>query len=209
MDKKAVSLAVVRRLPRYYRYINDLYVDGVERISSTALAEQMGFTASQIRQDLNCFGGFGQQGYGYNVETLRSELASILNIDKNYCAIVAGIGNLGRALLQNFNFIRSGVQVKAAFDADLRVVGTEVNGLTVRYIGDLEDFLRAHPQPIDIGIITVPKSVAYDVAKTFCDNGVRALLNFTSYDLSRAGITVPVENVHFTDSLLTLTYRIE
>ena len=144
MRKQKVSSAVIRRLPRYYRHLNDLHLAGVERISSSALGRSMGLTASQIRQDLSCFGEFGQQGYGYNVESLRREVSEILGMDRGHQAVILGAGNLGRALIENFHFERSGVVLTAAFDIDRSIVGHELSGVQVYHVKQLEEYLSLH-----------------------------------------------------------------
>ena len=206
MDRSNVSSAVIRRLPRYYRYINELYLSGVARVSSKALAERMGLTASQIRQDLNCFGGFGQQGYGYNVEHLKNELAAILKLDQSHTAIIIGAGNLGRALINNFNFGKSGFSVLAAFNANPAMSDTKVGSTPVLHVSRLDEFLsRTTP---DIAVLTLPKTEAQAMAKRLIEHGVRGLWNFTSADLHIDNPDAVVENVHFSESLMIRSYRI-
>jgi redox-sensing transcriptional repressor len=205
---KYVSMAVVKRLPRYYRYIDELYGKDINCISSRELAEQMGLTASQIRQDFNCFGGFGQQGYGYNVGNLRNEIARILGLDSGYKAILLGVGNLGHALLNNFAFDKRGFSLTAAFDKDKKFIGSSINGVSVYDIEELEQYCKVNlPQ---VAILTVPRSVAPELARKLTACGVRGLWNFTNIDLNRdlKDKDVVVENVHFSDSLMTLCYRI-
>ena len=207
MRKEKISSAVIRRLPRYYRQLDDLDRSGTVRISSGALARSMGLTASQIRQDLSCFGGFGQQGYGYNVERLKSEVAEILGMNRNHTALILGVGNLGRALIENFPFQASGFRLTAAFDVDPALVGTRLGGAPIRHIDTLEAFLRENP--VDIGVLTVPAAVAADLALRLSDGGVKGIWNFTNVELSQQDMPgVHVENVHFADSLLTLSYMI-
>lgn len=205
MKKERISNAVIRRLPRYYRHLEDLRAGGVVRISSGALGASMGLTASQIRQDLSCFGEFGQQGYGYNVESLRREIGEILGIGRGHRAILLGAGNLGRALMENFHFERSGFSLERAFDVDPAIVGRNLAGVPVSDVGDLEDYLREHPA--DVAVLTVPGSTAQALADRLVACGVRGLWNFTNTELS-APQKVVVENVHFADSLLTLSYLI-
>ena len=206
MKKNHISTAVIRRLPRYYRRLDELYKAGVERISSRALGESMGLTASQIRQDLACFGGFGQQGYGYKVESLRDELAQILGMDKGHAAIIMGAGNLGRALIQNFPFAANGFRLLAAFDVDPRLVGSEVAGVPVLHTDRLDDFFtRNH---VSVGVLTVPKPAAMATAEHLVHLGVRGIWNFTNLELPITDPAVVVENVHFADSLLALSYMI-
>ena len=202
-----VSIAVIRRLPRYYRYLSEFRQQGTVRISSGALGKAMGLTASQIRQDLFCFGGFGQQGYGYNVEKLRDEIGDILGINRGHAAVVLGVGNLGHALIQNFKFGNNGVRVEAAFDIDDDVIGTTVGNVPVYSIDELDDYLSQHR--VDIGVITVPRSVAPLMAERLVRGGVKGLWNFANVDLKVPEAEhVVVENVHFADSLLTLSYMI-
>lgn len=206
MKKEKVSSAVIRRLPRYYRHLNDLHLTGVERISSKALGESMGLTASQIRQDLSCFGEFGQQGYGYNVDSLRGEISDILGMNRGHAAIILGVGNLGRALLENFHFERSGFTLAAAFDVDPAVVGQAPCGVPVYHAGQLEAYLGENPTAI--GVLTVPRSAADAIAGQLVRGGVKGIWNFTNIELNVAGQGVVVEDVHFADSLLSLSYMI-
>lgn len=201
-----VSTAVIRRLPRYYRQLSELQEAGVVRISSSALGKSMGLTASQIRQDLFCFGEFGQQGYGYKVDLLKEEIGEILGISRGHTLIVMGTGNLGRAIIQNFRFSANGFTLLAAFDEDPSVAGTEIAGLTVRHTGELEDFLAAHK--VDVGLLTVPIAVAQQVGDRLIAAGVKGIWNFTNYELVCTRPDVVVESVHFSDSLLTLSYLI-
>lgn len=207
MRKTKVSNAVIRRMPRYYRHLTELQTAGVARISSNALGKAMGFTASQIRQDLSCFGEFGQRGYGYSVEKLRDEVADILGMNEGHTAVIFGVGNLGRALIGNFNFGKNGVRLLAAFDVDPRIVGTELAGVPILHPDSARAFLTENH--VDIGVITVPKGNARDVGRLLVDCGVRGIWNFANVelDLDTSGNTV-VENVHFADSLLALSYMI-
>jgi redox-sensing transcriptional repressor len=207
MKKEKISSAVIRRLPRYYRYLNDLYNAGTVRVSSEALARSMGLTASQIRQDLSCFGGFGQQGYGYNVERLRSEVADILGMNENHTVVILGAGNLGRALIENFPFRSSGFRLVAAFDIDPVLVGTRLGGVPVYHIDMLKEYMQEHK--VDVAVLTVPAQVARDSATVLMESGIEGIWNFTNVELPRVGYEhVKVENVHFADSLLTLSYMI-
>ena len=206
MKKQKVSSAVIRRLPRYYRHLNDLHQAGVERISSNALGNSLGLTASQIRQDLSCFGEFGQQGYGYNVSTLRDEIADILGMNRGHTAVILGVGNLGRALMENFHFERSGVALVAAFDVVPDLGGREVSGIPVHHVDHLEEYLAQHPA--SIGVLTVPGRVAPGIANRLVRSGVKGIWNFTNIELSLAAPDVVVEDVHFADSLLALSYMI-
>lgn len=206
MKKQNVSDAVIRRLPRYYRYLDDLHLKGSVRISSSVLGEKMGITASQIRQDLSCFGEFGQQGYGYNVEELRSEIGHILGVDNNHHLIMIGVGNLGHALLQNFHFDQAGFTVDAAFDISPAVVGSSVNGVPIYAMDELDSYIQSHA--VDVVVLTIPQSVAQDIADYLIGLGVRGFWNFTNVELSSVNPDVQFENIHFADSLLTLSYRI-
>lgn len=206
MRKQKVSSAVIRRLPRYYRHLTDLHLTGVERISSSALGRSMGLTASQIRQDLSCFGEFGQQGYGYNVEKLRGEIADILGMNRGHTAVILGAGNLGRALMENFHFERSGVALAAAFDVAPEIVGQVRSGVPVYHVDKLEDYLAQNPA--SIGVLTVPRSVANATASRLVRAGVRGIWNFTNSELTVDTPGVVIEDVHFADSLLALSYMI-
>ena len=206
MKKENVSEAVIRRLPRYYRYLDELYAKGVVRISSSSLGGRMGITASQIRQDLSCFGEFGQQGYGYNIQELRREIGHILGIDKTHSLIVVGVGNLGRALMKNFHFNDIGFTVEAAFDVDLRLVGTTIKGVPIYELRQLEAY--THRKVPDVAVLTVPLSVAQETADRLIACGIRGIWNFTNMELTSDNEAVQFENVHFADSLLTLNYRI-
>ncbi len=204
--REKVSSAVIRRLPRDYRHLNELYLSGVVRISSSSLGKSMGLTASQIRQDLSCFGEFGQQGYGYNVENLRGEISDILGMNAGHTAVVLGAGNLGRALIENFHFDRSGFRLVAAFDVDPNIVGAEMSGVPVYHVDTLEDYLTAHP--VSVGVLTGPRAGAADTAERLVERGVKGLWNFTNTELKLSRQDVVVENVHFADSLLALSFMI-
>ena len=185
MKKRKISDAVVRRLPRYYRYLDDLHSKGIVRISSSLLGERMGITASQIRQDLSCFGEFGQQGYGYNILELRTEI--------------------GHALLRNFDFMQTGFLLDTAFDVSPTLIGTRVNNVLIRSFDEIGDYFAVcHP---DVAVLTVPKHIAQEVAEQLVALGVRGIWNFTNTEL-HVGSEVFTEDVHFADSLLTLSYRI-
>ena len=201
-----VSTAVIRRLPRYYRQLSELQEGGVVRISSSALGKSMGLTASQIRQDLFCFGGFGQQGYGYKVDLLKEEIGEILGISQGHTLIVLGTGNLGRAIIQNFRFSANGFQLLAAFDVDPAVVGTRIAGVPVRHADELEEFISANR--VDVGLLTVPMAAAQRMGDRLVEAGVKGIWNFTNYELAFASQDVIVESVHFSDSLLALSYMI-
>ena len=206
MKKENISDAVIRRLPRYYRQLTDLCARGVVRISSHSLGQEMNITASQIRQDFSCFGEFGQQGYGYNVEELRAEIGHILGVDNEHHLIMIGVGNLGRALLRNFPFSQTGFSVDAAFDVSTAVVGSSVNGVPVYAMEELESYIEKHS--VDVVVLTIPQSVAQDTANRLIELGVHGFWNFTNVELSSSNPDVKFENIHFADSLLTLSYRI-
>lgn len=206
MEKKNVSRAVIQRLPRYYRHLSSLRAAGEQRISSRELAEMLGLTASQIRQDFNCFGGFGQQGYGYNIEKLCEGLEDILGLKRAHTAILIGVGNLGRALIKNFNFSSNGFRLLCAFDCDRMVVGSGMNGVTVRDVSELYGYVDQHKP--DIAVLTVPHAIAPQLARDLVEHGVRGLWNFTGEDLHMENLGVPVENVHFSDNLMTLCYQV-
>lgn len=206
MKKQKVSDAVIHRLPRYYRYLDDLYNKGVVRISSNSLGSKMDITASQIRQDLSCFGEFGQQGYGYNVAELRSEIGHILGIDKGHRLIIIGVGHLGHALLQNFDFEKVGFHVDTAFDVSSDLIGTSIHAVTIRSMDELEQYIADY-RP-DVAVLTVPQHVAQPMASRLIDLGIKGFWNFTNVELSTDKPDVFFEDVHFVDTLLTLSYRI-
>ncbi|MDO4632973.1 MAG: redox-sensing transcriptional repressor Rex [Eubacteriales bacterium] len=203
--EKGISKAVIKRLPRYYRYLGELIDDGVERISSNELSERMQVTASQIRQDLNNFGGFGQQGYGYNVAHLYQEIGKILGLDKTYQMIIIGGGRLGQTLANYTKFEKRGFQVVAIFDVDPELVGKEVRGIEVHLMEELEDYLKTHK--IDIATLTIPKAYAEETAMRLVEGGVKAIWNFAHTDLHLPE-DVMVENVHLSESLMQLSYNI-
>lgn len=205
MDGNEISLAVIKRLPRYYRYLEELLDNGVERISSGELSSRMNVTASQIRQDLNNFGGFGQQGYGYNVEFLHDEIAKILGIDQVHNIIIVGAGNLGKAIANYANFAKRGFVVKGIFDNNEDIIGSDCRGLKVRPMNELVDFIKDNK--IEILALTIPKTSANQVAKIAVDAGIKGIWNFAHMDLT-VPENVVVENVHLSESLMTLSYNI-
>ena len=206
MKKQKISDTVIHRLPRYYRYLDDLHNKGVVRISSNSLGSRMDITASQIRQDLSCFGEFGQQGYGYNVAELRAEIGHILGIDNGHRIIVIGAGHLGHALLQNFDFEKVGFRIDSAFDVSSSLIGTTIRNITVRSLEELDSYVEQyHP---DVAVLTVPQHVAQPMADRLIDLGIRGFWNFTNVELCTQVPGVFFENVHFVDTLLTLSYRI-
>ena len=204
IEKNPVSIAVIRRLPRYHRYLGDLLREGKLRISSAELSRIMGVTASQIRQDFNCFGGFGQQGYGYNVKFLHSKIGELLGMKEGYRAVIVGAGNLGKALAATHMFERRGVTVVALFDNSPSVVGTEFGGFTVRDVSELGSFCEK--ENISIGVLTVPKESAYECAMVMVSSGVRGIWNFANMELTVDNSDVVVQNVHMGDSLMTLCF---
>ena len=206
MRKGKVSSAVIRRLPRYYRTLDALHRSGTVRISSSALGQHMGVTASQIRQDLSCFGEFGQQGYGYNVADLRREIAEILGMNRGCTAVLVGAGNLGRALMRNFAFQAAGFTLCAAFDSNPDTVGRRFNGVEVLPSSALSEYLRSHI--IQVGVLSVPGYAAQAAADALLAGGVWGIWNFTNTELDVGESGTVVENVHLSDSLLTLSYYI-
>ena len=205
LKEKGVSSVVVRRLPRYYRYLDELLKKDIKRISSTELSKKMGVTASQIRQDLNCFGGFGQQGYGYNVEMLHGKIANILGIDRGYKIIIVGTGHLGYALANYGNFQKRGFELVGLYDTSKDIIGTQIAGINVEDYANIEESLKN--KKADIAILPVPKTVVVSVADTLVNNGVKAIMNFTSAELDLPG-DIMVENVHISDTLMTLSYAL-
>ena len=203
---KEVSIQVIRRLPRYYRFLTELENSGVDKISSTKLASIMSSTASQVRQDLNCFGGFGQQGYGYPVAQLRQEIGRILGLDKKHSAVILGAGNLGRAVATHLNFENLGFRLTAVFEKDPRLIGTMLRGLKVRSDDEIEEYLRENP--VDTAFLTIPKDSVEGIIGRLYELGVRNYWNFSHYDISSLYKDAIVENVHLSDSLMTLCYHI-
>lgn len=206
MKKEKISNNVIRRLPRYLRKLDELTDAGVSRISSTELGQLLGFTPSQIRQDFNCFGEFGQQGYGYNVPALREQIAGILGMDRGYKAVLIGVGHIGRALIDNFCFSEWGINLVQAFDVDTDLIGKEFSGVHVSSVEDLTAYLKKNK--VDIVVLAVPRDVALSTAEMLIDNGVHAIWNFTNVELVEPDSPVIVENVHFSDSLLALSYYV-
>lgn len=201
-----VSSAVIRRLPRYYRFLGDLCDKNINRISSKELADLMNLTASQIRQDLNCFGGFGQQGYGYNVPLLQTEIRRILGLDQGFQAILVGVGNLGRAFANHIDFSGAGFRLCAAFDKSPSVVGSRVAGLSVLDADLLEEFCRN--TRVDVAVLCVPDEAAQLTAERLVKCGIGAFWNFTRYDVKAAHPELVVENTHLADGLMALCYQV-
>ena len=206
MKRLKVSNNVIRRLPRYLRKLDELSAQGITRISSTELGEQLGLTPSQIRQDFSCFGEFGQQGYGYHVPALREQVAAILGMDRNYQAVLIGVGNIGHALIDNFCFSDWGFHLTAAFDVKPEIIGTTFNKVPVLSMEELPGYLDANK--VDIAVLTVPKDAAIPVTQILTAHGVEAIWNFTNVELTAPNSSVIVENVHFSDSLLSLSYYV-
>lgn len=204
MEAKPISKAVIRRLPRYYRYLGELMEEGVERISSGELSVRMHVTASQIRQDLNHFGGFGQQGYGYNVKNLYEEIANILGLTREHHLIIIGAGNLGRALANYGNFENRGFLIDGLFDQDPELKGMSRRGVPIYTMDELETFVQTHQ--VDIAVLTIPKAAAIEVADRLVQCGIKAFWNFAHTDLELPKDVV-VENVHLSESLMQLSYR--
>lgn len=205
MEERGISKAVISRLPRYYRYLGELNEAGIERISSNDLSKKMHVTASQIRQDLNNFGGFGQQGYGYNVKYLRTEIGKILGLNQNHNMIIIGAGNLGQALANYSSFERNGFLLKGIFDVNPALKGKTIRDIPVRMMEELEEFLKI--QEIEIAALTIPKSKAVEVSDILVKNGIKAIWNFAHTDLNLPSDVI-VESVHLSDSLMKLSYNV-
>ncbi len=205
-NNKKVPSVVIKRLPRYYRYLGELMKQGVTRISSSALSQKMNVTASQIRQDFNYFGGFGQQGYGYNVESLHKEIGDILGLNDGDTLIIVGAGNLGRALANHSTFEKRGFKLIGIFDNDRRIVGSSINGVKVDSTDDLERFIEQNR--VDIAILTLPKAAVQEIAERLAASGVKGLLNFSYAELNLPK-DIAVSNVHLSDPLMFLSYEIK
>ncbi len=205
LDNRGISQAVIRRLPRYYRYLGELLENGVERISSNDLSKRMKVTASQIRQDLNNFGGFGQQGYGYNVKYLYTEIGKILGLEEDHKIIIIGAGNLGQALANYAAFEKRGFILTGIFDVNPRLEGVAIRGVPIRMMDELKSFVQKND--VEIAVLTIPKEKAIEVANMLVENGVRAIWNFAHTDLNLPD-NIIVENVHLSESLMQLSYNI-
>lgn len=201
----SISMSVIRRLPRYYRFLTELDEQGIDRISSTKLAQIMSVTASQVRQDLNCFGGFGQQGYGYSVSQLKIEIETILGLNNSYKAIIIGVGNLGNALAQHMNFGQLGFELVGCFDISPEKVGREIRGLRIRHDSELEAFCSE--KKLDAAFLCIPKSAVENVIDVLYRHGIRSYWNFSHFDICSKYSDAVVENVHLSDNLMTLCYR--
>jgi redox-sensing transcriptional repressor len=206
MSSYKISNSVIRRLPRYYRFLAELLKLGLTRVSSNELSEKMGLTASQIRQDLNCFGGFGQQGYGYNIPELHEQIANILGLNKQYKAIMVGAGNLGKAIATHMNFKERGFNLVGIFDKNEEIVGNEISGVIVKKYDEIEEFcINNKPS---VAILCVPKTSSKEIAQQLVKYGIIGFWNYSHFDLSVEFKDVVVENVHLSDSLMTLCYKI-
>lgn len=204
MDRNVrVSITVIRRLPKYYRYLGNLLDKGVNRISSQELSKITGFTASQIRQDLNHFGGFGQQGYGYNVEELREEIGKIIGLDKKYDAVIAGAGNIGQALSNYKGFTEAGFKIKCLFDKNPKLIGLRIQDMEIKDVDEMGKYIQENN--IEIGIIAVPKETAQEICDILVAGGIKAIWNFAPVDL-KVDDEIILENVHLNESLFTLSY---
>ena len=203
MGNKNISMAVIRRLPKYYRYLGDLLDRDIQRISSKELSDIIGFTASQIRQDLNNFGGFGQQGYGYNVDALHQEIGKILGLDTKYNAVLIGAGNLGQAIANYSGFRKAGFEIKALFDANPRMIGLKIRDFEILDSEDIEEFIKEND--VDIAIVCIPKKGSQELADRLVNAGIKGIWNFVPVDLD-VPESVIVENVNLTESLFTLSY---
>ena len=204
MDKdNKISITVIRRLPKYYRYLGELLRKGINRTSSQELSHLTGFTASQIRQDLNNFGGFGQQGYGYNVEELRDQLGKILGLDRLYNTVIAGAGNLGQAIANYRGFAEAGFKLLSLFDKNPKVIGLRIGDIEIRDIDEMESFIRENN--VEIGIITTPMEQAQNVADVYMKSGIKGIWNFAPADI-KVNSNIIIENVHLIESLFTLSY---
>ncbi len=204
MQDYKISDAVIRRLPKYYRYLSELEAYGTEKVSSSRMSKDMNLNASQIRRDLNCFGGFGQQGYGYHVSRLRQEIMRILDIGASHKAVILGAGNIGQALMKYKSFAKEGYRIIGVFDADKNVIGKDVGGIVVRPMYAMPEFVRENG--VDIAIIAVPKQYAQGLADELATLGVKGIWNFAPVDVeARHGVSV--ENVHLSDSLYVLSYH--
>ena len=201
-----VSISVIKRLPRYYRFLGELKDNGVVRISSKDLSAKMGFTASQIRQDLNCFGGFGQQGYGYNIESLYNEIGNILGVNNNRKAILIGAGNLGKAVALHMSFEQRGFNLIGVFDRNTALSGQMLRGIPIRHTDGIFDFCKDN-SPI-VAVLCIPSAAAKELAPQLVELGIKGFWNFSHYDISADYPQIAVENVHLSDSLMTLSYHI-
>ena len=207
MGSKYISISVIKRLPRYYRFLGMLKDAGMVRISSRELADRMGLSASQIRQDLNCFGGFGQQGYGYNIESLQKEIGKILGVDRGLKTILIGAGNLGRTIIGEMDFKARGFDLIGIFDKKESLAGQVLSGLPVRPATDIEDFCKEHG--VEVAILCIPYKEASAISELLVETcGIKGFWNFSHYNINEKYPRVAVENMHFNDSLMTLCYQV-
>lgn len=207
MNTTSISNSVINRLPRYYRFLGELKAEGLTRISSRELSDRMHLTASQIRQDLNCFGEFGQQGYGYNIDVLRAEIAQILGLNNPQNAVLIGVGNLGKAIAHYINFESKGFHLIGMFDSKESLVGQMVRNTPIRHINSLDEFCRENKPRA--AILCIPKDAAKEICDQLIKLGVKGFLNFSHYDITLEHPDVQVENIHFGDSLMTLSYKLK
>ena len=201
----SISMSVIRRLPRYYRFLSELNDQNIDKISSTKLAQIMNVTASQVRQDLNCFGGFGQQGYGYSVSQLKEEIKNILGLNNDYKAILIGAGNLGKAVAMHMNFEKLAIELIASFDINEQKFGSKLNGITVKNESELDEFCNKNH--IDTAFLCIPRVCVENVLDKLYSHGIKNYWNFSHYDINARYNDTMVENVHLSDSLMTLCYR--
>lgn len=204
--KQYISPAIIHRLPRYYRYLSIIEKEGISKISSKDLADIMGLTSSQIRQDLNSFGGFGQQGYGYNISELKNEISSIIGLNNHFKAIIIGVGNLGKSVANYMDKAENGFEIVACFDKSDDLVGTGLLNLKVQSINNLVNFCTENR--IDSAILCIPSEEAKQTVKALYDIGIKSFCNFSSYDISLDYRDIQVENIHLRDSLMSLCYKI-
>ena len=207
MIRNDVSISVIKRLPRYYRFLGELKDQGLVRISSKDLSNRMGLTASQIRQDFNCFGGFGQQGYGYNIESLYNEIGNILGVNKKKKAILIGAGNLGKAIALHMSFEKRGFNLIGVFDKNSALSGQILKGQPIRHIEGLYDFCKDNKP--EIAVLCIPNTAAAEIVGQLTELGIKGFWNFSHYDIAANCPGVAVENVHLSDSLMTLSYQVE
>lgn len=204
--KENISASVIKRLPRYYRFLGELKFQGVERISSKELAKKMQTTASQVRQDFNCFGGFGQQGFGYNVEQLYNEIKHILGLNNKYKAILIGVGNLGRAVAAHMSFEERGFELIGIFDQNPDLFGQKIRDIAIQSTDNIEAFCKENSPKV--AILCIPKNAVGELSKRLYNSGIKCYWNFSHYDLSVEYDDVVVQNVHMSDSLMILCYKI-
>ncbi len=206
MGSKYISISVIKRLPRYYRFLGMLKNTGMVRISSRELADRMGLSASQIRQDLNCFGGFGQQGYGYNIESLQNEIGKILGVDRGFKTVLIGAGNLGHTIATQIDFPKRGFEIIGIFDKNETIAGQMIGDLPIRPVSDIEDFCKENL--VEVAVLCIPHEEAPAVVDLLVECGVKGFWNFSHYNINEKHPKVAVENVHFNDSLMTLCYQV-